>query len=1335
MANTKKKISVLVPEQLPDFIKSDHPDFVQFLKIYYEFMESAELKLKTLGNNDSILNEEGTTTYILLEDDNPYRKNEKNTILLNDYDQTWQGGAAVGTPTVETPVGGDTLTGATRVRTVGSFINGETITGQTSKATATIRVEDINANSRIFISAQNKFLRDEQIIGATSNASAYIESYTANPVQNISDLLEYADVDDTIDAFFDQFKEAFMRTIPRKLATDITVTDEAGDTRLVNLEQRNILKNIKDLYRAKGTRRGHEIFFRLLLGENVELFYPNTNMLKVSDGKFDDPNTLRVVQVNDAILMENDENQQIYLVMEDGQHIEQEGSTLLTHDMNKLVGSTITQDAARDLTILEGQPHHPDTTVLNGFSADFVANVPTGGYTEIGKATATVESVTQIQLGSVILYDLILTEGSIAGTFIPGQRIYGQDNTNAARNILAKSTSMISSISMATTGQYFSTSDALSITSDVGIGAAVSIDAVSSGKISNIDISSVGEGYAIGDQITVVDTDTGGTGLSAEVSVVNGGIAPETGSVVDQFRFTLENEPGEFISEDSTDFGILLESSPVRALGTTTLTNGVVTGITITNGGSGYTTAPTITFGVEKAFIELEDGTGGDIINENDTGGKFFLEGGGTGATATASISGGVVSSVTIDSGGMGYIGNPILTFSVPPPEYIITNVEESYIGQEGTTSALVYFNQEEDYGMAATDHFVLEDQTVISDNTPGIKFIQEYGTGTGDITDVRVKGIGNNYTSLPTLTLPTTSTLRVRAARIIAEDSIDGEILFEDGNTIMMEHIGAEAFEVTQENVKYGFSVGETIRPVEQPTSTTKGTVVKHYDSENGQAGLAGKDYSYVEFTIDTGTISAGDTIEGLTSLVHAEVITTRVRSDGKVIAKGDGDIGKITSVKVVEPGIHYTELPTLSTVTNILITAPTAAFVGERTITGGTSGATATIVSYSTTTQLLKVSSVTGTFVADEVITESSSGTTATIISVDSSTFTSNIGALGVFAKYINEDGFISEDSMKIQDSHYYQDFSYVVKTATSITVWKDSLLSSVHPSGFALFSQINPVTPLNLRIKTSSTVPDLADARESFTPDLLSTLKTIFTTQLGRRLGGTAQTLSSAPLAGVPAGTAFSNDKDVSVTQDIFIDRYGISHLTALKGSGEAIVYPTITIAAGTGDSPYIGDGGNIRRNLSNFMFSNSHQLAVNNPSITFRSHPGFYEKREVTTLNGAINNSVTTIALTSAAQFPTAGTIVIDSEQISYTGKSGNNLTGCTRGANIQGTTSAASHADGVNVYNFKFITTENTGTSGSYHPANWTGLTLGQLTDLQGTKHNIAPPSEITITIT
>ena len=55
--------------------------------------------------------------------------------------------------------------------------------------------------------------------------------------------------------------------------------------------------------------------------------------------------------------------------------------------------------------------------------------------------------------------------------------------------------------------------------------------------------------------------------------------------------------------------------------------------------------------------------------------------------------------------------------------------------------------------------------------------------------------------------------------------------------------------------------------------------------------------------------------------------------------------------------------------------------------------------------------------------------------------------------------------------------------------------------------------------------------------------------------------------------------------------------------------------------------------------------------------------------------SINSSVTTIALTDASTYPATGTITIDSEQITYTGISGNTLTGCVRGAN---STTAASH---------------------------------------------------------
>ena len=70
---------------------------------------------------------------------------------------------------------------------------------------------------------------------------------------------------------------------------------------------------------------------------------------------------------------------------------------------------------------------------------------------------------------------------------------------------------------------------------------------------------------------------------------------------------------------------------------------------------------------------------------------------------------------------------------------------------------------------------------------------------------------------------------------------------------------------------------------------------------------------------------------------------------------------------------------------------------------------------------------------------------------------------------------------------------------------------------------------------------------------------------------------------------------------------------------------------------------------------------------------------------TTLNGAINDSTTTIVLTDASLFPSTGTnfIKIGTEEMSYTGVSTNTLTGVTRGVR---NTTAASHSDGATITN-------------------------------------------------
>ena len=92
---------------------------------------------------------------------------------------------------------------------------------------------------------------------------------------------------------------------------------------------------------------------------------------------------------------------------------------------------------------------------------------------------------------------------------------------------------------------------------------------------------------------------------------------------------------------------------------------------------------------------------------------------------------------------------------------------------------------------------------------------------------------------------------------------------------------------------------------------------------------------------------------------------------------------------------------------------------------------------------------------------------------------------------------------------------------------------------------------------------------------------------------------------------------------------------------------------------------------------------------------------------TTLNGAVTDSATTITLTDATYFPTSGYFVIqsinsttglyNSETIQYTGKAGNDLTGCTRGTasptrgNTPSPTTAVAHSSGDKVYGSYIIT--------------------------------------------
>ena len=100
-----------------------------------------------------------------------------------------------------------------------------------------------------------------------------------------------------------------------------------------------------------------------------------------------------------------------------------------------------------------------------------------------------------------------------------------------------------------------------------------------------------------------------------------------------------------------------------------------VRSITLTNGGSGYTTIPTVVFTganttIATATANLTPTTIASItVTAGGTGFTsaptvVFTGGGGSGATATAAFSGGAVTTITITNGGSGYTSVPTISFT-----------------------------------------------------------------------------------------------------------------------------------------------------------------------------------------------------------------------------------------------------------------------------------------------------------------------------------------------------------------------------------------------------------------------------------------------------------------------------------------------------------------------------------------------------------------------------------------------------------------------------------------------------------------------------------------------
>ena len=213
----------------------------------------------------------------------------------------------------------------------------------------------------------------------------------------------------------------------------------------------------------------------------------------------------------------------------------------------------------------------------------------------------------------------------------------------------------------------------------------------------------------------------------------------------------------------------------------------------------------------------------------------------------------------------------------------------------------------------------------------------------------------------------------------------------------------------------------------------------------------------------------------------------------------------------------------------------------VGE-TFTGGTSSAEGTVTGFTNNT--VSFTATSGTPTVGETITYSG-GTTGVVQKIDPATLTATTGTtITTSGTYTNQDGFISEKAKRIQDSLYYQDYSYVVKVGETIANWRDYIKKAIHPAGFFVSGEVR----ISNRVSGQISVPVEGVISGLSQSPLFFTLEQLFSTVFGRRLGTETDgtTLRSNPESDVEAtdiDTALaSTTRDITLKQKITIKVVG-------------------------------------------------------------------------------------------------------------------------------------------------------------------------------------------------
>ena len=195
-------------------------------------------------------------------------------------------------------------------------------------------------------------------------------------------------------------------------------------------------------------------------------------------------------------------------------------------------------------------------------------------------------------------------------------------------------------------------------------------------------------------------------------------------------------------------------------------------------------------------------------------------------------------------------------------------------------------------------------------------------------------------------------------------------------------------------------------------------------------------------------------------------------VESDLKIYF-GSNNIGLPKGVSIQSPGSGYhgdtSQIPSYKSATSFLLKEIDGPFYSGEVVVQPISDlkqfnystvqtVTATVASYREGSNLLKVTGIKGVFKEGQKILSRDGRRSAVLVAqitteydVDYRPYIDNFG-------FFNSDrGKLSEATQKLTDSFFYQDYSYIIKSKSSIDIWRDLIKQTVHPAGFKMFGEM--------------------------------------------------------------------------------------------------------------------------------------------------------------------------------------------------------------------------------------------------------------------------------------